>query len=241
MARKQRIESIDVKPPEFDRKQYIRRELLDSKLSFIVLPLAIVLGIVSGYLFSINVAVAAVVGLAGMLAIPFIFKFMGIDLKKELLSDEKKKLTEDERKAESRGYLMKNVGQMGMYFLTWLAIFVLMLNMPITDVSPPAYLNVKAKIGSDGWVYLNSGQIELKTNGTASGKKVTLNALVTDNTGVGNVTFVVDDVSYKPTQKGDEFEFSGLAPNSPMNVRIEGKDTLGHSSSTSFKVIITVK
>jgi hypothetical protein len=242
MAKKKKVESVDAKPPEFDSGQYIHRELLDSRISFVVLAFAIIMGVISGAMFGLSAGLSALIGLVGMLCLPFIIRLLGINLKKEFLSDEKKKLTEEERKSEFRGYIMKNIGQMGMYFLTWLAIFVLAVNVPILDLSAPTYMNVKAKLGTEGAVTLAGSELKITTNST-TGKKLSLFATITDNTKVDadSVNFTIDGVGHKPKRSGDNYEVDGLDPNTPMDVRIDAKDTLGHASWISFKIIISLK
>jgi len=242
MAKKRRVDTVDEKPPEFDRAEFIRRELLDAKVSFIVIILGIVMGIISGVLFGVNAGVSAALGLIAMLFLPYIIRLTGIDLKKELLSDEKKKLPEEERKSEFRGYIMKNIGMIGTYFLIWLSIFVLTMNAPFSDFSAPAYLDVKAKLGDEAFVPLIGNEIKIITN-TTTGKKITLSASITDNTAVDtdSVKFTIDGREYKPVRTGDTYEVSNIPPTSPMDVRLDASDTLGHHSSLSFRILIVTK
>lgn len=243
MVKKRRHDATESGPPEFDEREFVRRELLDSKLAFIVMVFAVSMGAVSGAIYAVNdagrAAAAGLVGVAGMLAIPFLFRLLGIDLRKEFVREDAR-MKEDERKSEVRGYLMKVLGQVGIYFFIWLAVFVLAVNTPFVDNSAPAIMMVKAKMGSEDWHPLSGGKIEIPTN-TTSGKRVTLSAKVTDNTGVSNVSFTVDGTPMKDiTRKGDVYS-TEVPPNSPMSVQIDATDTLGHTSSQGFKIIIVIE
>jgi len=104
--------------PEFDEKEFLREEIRDSKAiiasALMALPMAAVAAIMTA---AIHPTAGIVMGLAGFGAIYFLFKFLFKDLS---------------------GFKIKHwLMTMGGYFLTFLALWILLINPPFMDLSGP--------------------------------------------------------------------------------------------------------
>ena len=121
MAKKVKAEDAATpvfKFPEFDEKEYIREEIRDSKAiiasALVALPMALVAALMTA---SIHPTAGIVMGLAGFGAIYFLFKFLFMDVSV----------------FKVKHWLMS----MGGYFLTFLALWILLINPPFMDLSSP--------------------------------------------------------------------------------------------------------
>lgn len=117
-AKEERKEEPEFEFPEFDEVKFMSHEIRDTKANFIAFGFAMLM-VLASYLVGryISFAVAFIIGLFGMAALKFVFDGIKLDLeefgKKEWL------------------------GVIAVYFFSWLAIWILISNPPISDFASP--------------------------------------------------------------------------------------------------------
>lgn len=174
-------EDYEFRPPEFDEKEFLKKEISDTRTAVLTITYAGVFGVIAGLLTLIVpslVGAAFLVGIAGMVLLRYIYPMMNVD---------------------TSSFQKKNwIGNLGTYFFTFLAIWVLLLNVPFADHAAPTVervivwvddgttvrgvelKNVPAQ-GGFVWVPLNS--TDNANTMVSKGANVTLNitARVADN------------------------------------------------------------
>jgi hypothetical protein len=114
-------EDYEFRPPDFDEKEFLKKELRDTRTALTTIIYAVSFGMIAGLIsmMGANLApVAFMVGIAGIFTLKYFYAIAKVDI-----SEFKKK---------------NWVGNIGTYFFTFLAIWVLMLNMPFSDHAPPS-------------------------------------------------------------------------------------------------------
>ena len=133
---KKEDEDYEFVPPEFDEKEFLKKEIKDTKISLITIVLAIVFAIIAGVLSAINrsmVLPSLLIGLAGVVGLKYIYTILKIDVSH---------------------FQKKNwLGSIGTFFFTFLAIFVLMINVPFLDLSEPSVEDVAVWANEGGDLY----------------------------------------------------------------------------------------
>jgi len=247
MAKKKRkkeveAEKYEFKPPEFDEKQFLTDEMKATK--------RIILTVAYGALFGVLAAIvsmlvdSAVMGLLvmilGLISIRYIFPFMGIDL----------------LKFTKKTWLESGVW----FFFTFMALWVLMYNMPFSDFTspdiPPEDIYVTVNLGEDeGWVKFNytydressayewekSGQY-LLSDVLNKSSELKIVAKVADNPGLSaNPTIEIGDSSYVMTSEGDNLYSYSITTLEPylksgylFTFSISAEDVNGHKSKFSL-------
>jgi hypothetical protein len=113
-------EEYEFRPPEFDEKEFIQKELADTRTVIFTVLYAILLGVVAGLLSAADrgfMGPAFLISIAGMFSLPWIYPILGID---------------------SKAFQKRNwLGNIGTFFFTFLAIWILLLNQPFADFAKP--------------------------------------------------------------------------------------------------------
>lgn len=183
-------EEYEFRPPDFDEKEFIKKELTDTKTLIQTVLYAILFGIGAGVLMLVNedlLGVAFMMGIAGIVSLKYFYSLIKVD---------------------TSTFQKKNwLGNTAVFFFTFLAIWVLVLNVPISDHAPPAVENViiwvddgttvrgMEYVYKDGyytWVSLNASDDPEKMISVSAGTIVNITAKVTDN---GNLRSVVIQVT----------------------------------------------
>lgn len=185
-------EEYEFRPPDFDEKEFIKKELTDTKTLILTVVYAILFGIGAGVLMLVSedlLGVAFMMGIAGIVSLKYFYSLIKVD---------------------TSTFQKKNwLGNTAVFFFTFLAIWVLVLNVPISDHAPPAVENVIIWV-DDGttvrgmeYVYENGYYIWKSLNASdpsdapntwidaSAGMIVNITAKVTDN---GNLRSVVIQV-----------------------------------------------
>jgi len=117
---KPEAEDYEFRPPDFDEKEFLQKELRDTRTALVTIIYAVCIGIVAGLISMLgaNLApVAFLVGIAGMVTLKYFYTIAKVDIS---------------------AFKRKNwAGNLGTYFFTFLAIWVLTLNVPFSDHAPP--------------------------------------------------------------------------------------------------------
>lgn len=184
---KKEEEEYEFTPPEFDEKEFLKKEIKDTKVSLMTIAMAVIFGIVAGGIAAINrslVAPALLIGFGGALSLKYIYEILKIDVSH---------------------FQKKNwLGAAGSFFMTFLAVTVLMINVPIADFARPTVDNVIVWI-DDGtelrrvdydtetsrWTYVAGNQNDSWDPVIHSSDAVNITALVTDNGKLSKVEIAV--------------------------------------------------
>ncbi len=122
---KEEEEEYEFRPPEFDEKEFIEKELRDSKAVIITVLYAIGFAIVAGVISGLDrdlVGISFVVVIAGIFTLKWIYGVFGID---------------------TAAFQRRNwAGNIGTFFFTFLAIWILLMNTPFADYSNPVVSKV---------------------------------------------------------------------------------------------------
>lgn len=233
-------EEYEFTPPDFDEKEFLKKELKDTKTALFTIVYAIVAGIVAGAISmasSALVGVAFLVVLAGIVSLRYYYKAVKVDVS---------------------AFTKKNwMGSIVTYFFTFLAIWVLMLNAPFADLANPTvdaiivyvydgaqwqgieYKNVEA-LGGFVWVLKGTNESVTATNTpihASSGCTVNITAHVTDNGRLEAAEIAVGAGSYAPmtSTSGYRYEYqingSALNPSSGLTFTIRAVDDAGNSQT----------
>ena len=172
-------DEYEFRPPDFDEKEFIRKELRDSKAVIITVIYAIALGVAAGVVSALSrslAGVAFILAFVGIFTLTPIYAFFNIDTKT----------------FQKRNW----AGNIGTFFFTFLAIWILLMNTPFTDHTKPVVsevivwvddgtsvlgLEYKAVEGTDtfAWVPVNASLPVTIVSG--SNQVINITAKVADN------------------------------------------------------------
>jgi hypothetical protein len=223
---KKEEEEYEFIPPEFDEKEFLKKEIKDTKVSLITIAVAVVFGIVAGGIAGISrslVAPALLIGFGGAISLKYIYQMLKIDVSH---------------------FQKKNwLGAVGSFFFTFLAVTVLLINVPFADFASPTVDNVIVWI-NDGsgphpvkydsetsrWVYTPTDSDDTWTPVIHSTDKVNITAHVTDNgkLSVVEIAVVPAIATYHPMEK---------EPNGRYNHSLNGTELSGQALSFSIRAV----
>ncbi|UCE81214.1 MAG: hypothetical protein JSV94_01970 [Methanobacteriota archaeon] len=122
-ARKE--EEYEFKPPEFDEKEFLRKEIRDTKTVLMTVGYAACFGLVAAALSSISsrlIGVSFLLVFVGLYSLKYFYPFIRVD---------------------TGEFQKKNwAGNVAWFFFTFLAVWVLTFNYPISDHANPAIEDV---------------------------------------------------------------------------------------------------
>jgi hypothetical protein len=192
-------EEYEFRPPDFDEKEFLRKELSDTKTMIWTVAYACAFGLAAGVLMLANsdlLGVAFVIGIGGVVSLRYFYPIIKVDTK---------------------AFQKKNwLGNSATFFFTFLAIWVLVLNVPFTDHAKPGVENVivwvddgvdirgieykfVSTLGVYSWVPLNSTDVLGEMISTSAVQTLNLTAKVTDNGNLESVVIQVTTVSGQVT------------------------------------------
>ncbi len=125
--KKDKEEDAGFVPPKFDRVKFVKDEMRDAKASFVSVALGILMAFVSfGLLITTdNVLIPALLGLFFLVILKMVYQGVNIDTSE---------------------FGAKNWGGGAIYYLlSWLAIWILLVNPPVYDISSPDVNLITAK------------------------------------------------------------------------------------------------
>ena len=120
--------------PDFDRKKFAEEEINRSKAAIVVVMFAAVMGVVSAFVYlrsnpSFAWPLSAMIGIPAFALIKYIYPMVGV--KTDLM--------------KKKDY----VSHAFIYFLAWLSVFIILMNPPFADYSPPVVEDIHLE-GFDG-------------------------------------------------------------------------------------------
>lgn len=244
--RKRKEEEPPWSPPEFDDVEYMRKEIASAKTSVVVIGWSVVGALVSyGVLIAgVHWALAFLLGLFAFAGLRYVFPVLGI---------------------RRSAYTRKDwVGHGGIYFLSWLAFWILLLNAPFGDFTNPSFGDILVGSLSSSSpptaagavdclpVVGDSVRVPLGTNDT-----VYVVFRLTDNVRVGGATARVStsagatfdvtpvpvagqtglcDLGPNPYEAGS-YELRFDAGAASWRITLTGVDGVGHTATMTFDVL----
>ena len=238
---KKEEEEYEFTPPNFDEKDFLRKEIKDTRTALITIGIAVVFGIVAGGISVIDrslVALSLLIGLAGVVSLRYIYQLFKVDVSH---------------------FQKKNwLGSIGSFFFTFLAITVLLINVPFADFADPTVDKVIVWV-DDGTLPLNGLEYDVAQekwvptdplNWTAIRATDTVNitAHVADNGKLSVVEIAIGSSTgtYHSMVKGSdsryEYSFTGdqLVPGQSMMFYIRAVDGAGNSLVFNPQTAISV-
>jgi len=225
-------EEYEFIPPEFDEKEFIKKELRDSKAVIITVIYAILLGAVAGAISILSpslVGLALVVVIAGIFTLKLLYELLNID---------------------TSGFQKRNwAGNIATFFFTFLAIWILLLNTPFADFTKPVVNDVIVWVEDGGslgglvytftkdnntywWKQVNESSPAIIR--TESNQTINITARVADNGKLRTVEIALGTPSnftaMDKSSLANRFEHSIGVDELTPTFFVSAKDAKGHST-----------
>lgn len=229
-------EEYEFRPPDFDEKEFLLKEMSDTKTMIWTVAYAVLFGVAAGALMLVSeslLGVAFMIGIAGIVSLKYFYPLLKVDTK---------------------AFQKKNwLGNIATFFFTFLAIWVLVLNVPISDHSPPAVENVIIWIddgvtvkgieykfidsaGRYGWVPLNASDDLATMISVSAASTLNITAEITDNGDLASVIITVTSNQTHESQMTEEadyrFEYqvysNDLSDSHDLMIKIIARDDAGN-------------
>jgi len=181
MAKKRKVKDEQERGfqvPEFDRDEYVRKEVRDARTTLVTLGYAFLFAMFS---FSValygpqGVSAGILLGFGGMFTLRWFLGLAGI------------RVNELEKK-HVLGFSL-------LFLLTWLAVWVVLSNPPASDISPPMVRSIEVIEAGDNWTAADP---------VRAGEEYRVYARVLDLGEIGTVTLRIDPAtateSYEMTE-----------------------------------------
>lgn len=225
MAKKKRKkkEEFTFQVPDFDEAQFMRKEVVGAKAAVVTLLLAFGVGAAS-YLLTLGglAYVAPLVAFGALYSTRYLFPMMGLDMS---LFDRRTWL-----------------GNGAVFFFSWLAFWVLLLNPPFLDISPPVVHVIQIPGATPNQNLTAGGQAILILNGSTD---FTVRVQASDNIRVAQVTVgvqvdgaVVDTIGLTPPE--EDGWWSGTVNAVPDEVYVLQIVALDHRGLQTGPLDVTV-
>ena len=220
-------EEFDFEMPEFDRIEYMKDEIRKGKSILISVAIAPIFSFVALQLFILigDWTLAMLGGLSGLVLIPPLLRTLGVN-------------TDELGKKEWGTDIV-------MFFFTFLAIWVILMNPPVNDFAHPTVNDMDIMVQEgDKWVKLKEANI---TNGEEY--NITIDAKITDNVDVKDNSVQVRIIPPSSSEWGDmtkedsnryTAEFNGItAQDQSYKVNFKVEDVNGNSATLSKSFTIS--
>lgn len=200
--------------PEFDEEEYMKKQISKGKAAIITVAIAPLFSLASMevFKFTLDWTFGFIVGIFGLIMLIPILGFIGIDTDK----------------LGKKGYAMN----WGMYFFTWLAVWIILINPPVNDFAEPTVNDFEVHVLMDGqWKPLE----DVELNNTEE-YDINVTAVVTDNVGIKHESISIELQGQGSTRKmnrtGDhtyEERFDNItATTQPYIFYVSAEDVNGH-------------
>ncbi len=221
---KEAEEEYEFKPPEFDEKEFLRKELADTRAVIFTVVYAIALGVVAGLLCAADrgfVGPSFLIVIGGLFSLPYVYPLVKIDSKT----------------FQKRNWL----GNIGTFFFTFLAIWILLLNQPFADLARPTINNFTVWVEKPG----NLTAIDYKVNKATGVFQWTprfgedLNTVITANSSLNLTAKVADNDHLKSvviSVTGHDFSAMTSEGKNRWGYRINATDPLLGGGQLTFGI-----
>ncbi len=228
MAKKRRKEEKKevFEKPEFDEVEFMQKEIATTKVAMITILFALPIAVVSFGITLVGLPAAGfLIGIGSVFLLKYVLEFFNVDTEQFELKDK--------------------LGNGAMFFFTWLAVWVLILNVPFTDLTNPNIGTVTIVGCSNPSTLKLKGGIQNACEIDAPSASITIESKITDNSDVSSVTI---HITSPTTTTADMFELSGdkyayyltLAEGENLDFYIVAEDVNGHTETTpSYRVNVS--
>ncbi len=206
------------KKPEFDEVEFMQKEIGNTKVALLTIIFSVPIAILAYLITLAGMPVAAfLIGIGSIFLLRYVYQFFNIE------TDE----------FQTKDW----VGNGAMFFLTWLAIWVLILNMPFSDLTNPTIGKVNMmNCPGIAEMTLDSESVNTCTLAPNETRDFTVTTTVTDNSEVQTVViqFTSPTVSYVMTKgSGDSYSYSLLITEGESRTfHIIAEDVNGHTETS---------
>ncbi|MEF8831888.1 MAG: hypothetical protein V5A66_00020 [Candidatus Thermoplasmatota archaeon] len=197
---------------EFDRVEYMKKEINKGKSTLIAVAIAPIFALVSMSVFNLtmNALISLLIGMLGLVFLKPIYDILNIDIDK----------------IDKKGWVKNGA----VYFLTLLAVWIILMNPPFGDFAGPQVDDVRLEIqDQDGdWVT----QDEVNVTNLTGDEQIRVVAEVTDNAAVDDdsVQMAFKSENYVDMNKSETSE--NIYESGPLD------RSLGELESGEHKVVI---
>ncbi len=218
MAKKRRKEEKKevFKKPEFDEIEFMEKEISNTKVAMLTIAFSFPIAVVSFFITLGGLPAAGfLIGVGSIFLLKYVYQFFNVNVEKFETKDK--------------------LGNAAMFFFTWLAVWVLILNMPFSDLTSPTVSKVKLLGCPPDPISLKSDtQHTCEISGSHS---FTIEARVTDNSDVRSVTFFMDSPNSTSVamikDRSDYYVHSlNLSEGQTLVFYIEAEDRNGHTTTS---------
>jgi len=211
MAKKKRKEEEEeFSLPEFNEEEFLRKEITGAKVMIVILLLAIIAAVVSYLLTRAGVVIVAFfAGVAAIFLLKYFLRFFKVDTSK----------------FERKDWM----GHGFTFFFAWLAIWVLVMNVPFADVTSPSLaVFVDGKqyaTGSDAFIYSSYAIIDATATDNAGIKEVRIsvngaNPVTMQQVGITMWTYNLTGFNNISDGKGITVITEDVSGNPPISVQL---------------------
>lgn len=199
-------EEYEFKPPEFDEKEFLEKEIRDTRVVFLTVGYGVLFGAIAGILAAISddlIILGAVLLFGGLFSITYFYRLVKVD---------------------TTQFQKKNwAGNVAWFFLTFLAIWVLTFNYPIADHAHPTITDITIWVAHDGnltaidYEYVESvgayswvprwGEDLATLIQSSATYTVNISARIADNGNLGTVLISVGGASFQAMSSEGDHRF----------------------------------
>jgi hypothetical protein len=213
------------KVPEFDEVEFMQKEVGNTKVALLTIAFAFPIAILAYFVTLAGLPVAGfLIGIGSIFLLRYFYQFFNVD------TDE----------FQTKDWL----GNGAMFFFTWLAVWVLVLNMPFSDLTDPTIGKVRMMGCPDDTDFvLTTKASNTCTLSPNESHDFTIWTEVTDNSEVHSVTiqFTSPQESYEMIKgSGDVYTFNLLLSDGDSRIfHVIAEDINGHKeSSPSYTFLV---
>jgi len=209
--RRRKEEPEDLELPEFDEAKYMRKDMASTRAAIATILLALPFAIGSFGLALVGIsALGFLAGVVGMFALPRLLPLVRIP---------------------TEGFARKDwISHAGTMFLCWLAFWILLMNPPFSDFTPPEISRItvnEAFVGEFTQVDYN------ETWGTTW-----INATVSDNVAVREVSITIEGIADQPMNATAPQVWGWQGPRiGTRDICITAVDQGGHTATRCFEAL----
>jgi len=221
----QEREEKEYKAPEFDEREFITEEINIAKATILAAIFSVPMGIAAFMIMDTGGFVAGLMlGILGMVIIHYLMPFAKVNM--EIF--------------KPKSYF----GVFSTYFFAFLAVWVLMMNPPFTDLAGPQIVDLEIQAFGPAnntvanFTLIENGSVQMTQIDVADGANLSIIADITDNEQivVSSVTITVLGTEEAMTYALGEFTYT--IPNAgPMTVTIDANDVEGNNVSFEFSIV----
>lgn len=226
MAKKRRKEEKKevFKRPEFDEIEFMQKEIATTKVAVITILFALPIAVVSFGITLVGLPAAGfLIGIGSVFLLKYVLEFFNVDTKQFEWKDK--------------------LGNGAMFFFTWLAVWVLILNVPFTDLTNPNIGSITIVGCSDPATLKLKSDIQNVCEIDSTSTILTIESKITDNSDVRSVTIhitsptsITTDMNGLPSDK--YAYYLTLTEGETLDFFIVAEDVNGHTETSSPYVVI---